>query len=144
MNDIQKAVELLVDPINGPFYGEDFCIDDQGYIQANSIKVAAVIMRQVNQSGNFETKLVKINSVGDVVLLGFDTLINNEPVFETTVGPGKTAVCVRKTDEGKYCLYSDGKRSSRMFNKLTNVKKYIKNLDQELHQVAAIEETDEE
>lgn len=129
---IEKVVNLIEDPINGPFYGEDFCIDDDGYIQINSIKTAALIMRKVNQSNQFDKKLVKIMQVGDVTVLGFDLLTESESVYTTEIGPEKNKVEVKQSENQKFCVYINGKRSNRLFSKITVVKKYLRQLDKEL------------
>lgn len=140
----QKIIELVDNPITGPFYGEDFCIDHQGYIQVNDPKTAGLIIRTVNQSGVFSNKIVKIGTSGDAILLGFDTLQDAEPIFETTVGPEKTLVQVKKTTEDKLCVYLGGRRSAKLYNTLSTIKKYIKKLDQELHQVNDFDTGNEE
>lgn len=138
----QTLIDVITDPFVGPYYGEDYFIDSDGVIQVNDIKTAALIMRKVNLSMQFNTKLVRLGTSGDVVSLGFDQLASAEPVFSTTVGPNKLPIDVKANESGKFCLYVDGKRSVKMFAKMSAVKKYIKQLDKELFQVAV--NTDDE
>ena len=55
MADYQLLLDLVSDPISGPFEGEDFWIDPDGTIQIaeNNVKIAALLMRKVNTSGSF-------------------------------------------------------------------------------------------
>lgn len=137
-------VECIDDQIDGPHYGEDFIIDDHGFVQVHSAKQAGLIMRKVNQSNLFDDKLVRLGNHGDCVILGFDTLTTQVPVFETTVGYEKLPVEIKQTNEGKFCIYVGSKRSSRLFNKLAGAKKYIKQLDKELSEVAGFQDTEQE
>jgi hypothetical protein len=135
MNDIQKLVELINDPIDGPHEGEDFSIDDEGNIQVsdNNVRLAANIMRKANISGAFREKLVKLGQKGDSILLGFDTLVKVEAVHTAKIGYlGSVLAEVKKDTSGKFCIYLNNKRLTRMFAKLTGAKKYIKDQDKEL------------
>lgn len=143
-------MELISDPFNGPFEGEDYCIDDSGVIQIsdNNVKTAALIMRKANQSGLFKENLVKIGHTGDNILLGFDTLIDAESVFKVNIGYKRDTVAEIKQDQsGKFCIYLDKKRSAKLFDKLANAKTFIKRLDKDLQSVgntvATYEESDD-
>lgn len=150
MTDNSKLFEIISDPILGPFEGEDFCIDEQGYIQiydANP-KVAAMIMRKANSSGLFAQNLVKIAHKGDSIILGFDNLSVAEPVFANQIGYQKSVLAeVKVSSDGKFCIYLDKKRSSRIFNKLVSAKSFIKKLDKDLQStgetIATYEESDD-
>lgn len=146
----ELLLEIISDPIVGPFEGEDFCVDEQGYIQVydNNPKVAAMIMRKANTSGMFGVNLVKIGQRGDSILLSFDTLADATSVFTAEIGYLKGVVAeVKREVDGKFCLYLNKKRSARLFNKLTSVKTFIKKLDKELQQqgqtVATYEESED-
>ena len=39
---------------------------------------------------------------------------------------------VKKDETGKFCLYLNGKRAARLFNKLSSVKTALKKLDKEM------------
>lgn len=127
--------EVIGDPIMGPFEGEDYWIDDDGTIQVaeNNVVLAATILRKTNNSGKFTTKLVKIGQRGDSILLGFDTLLDVDPVYVTNIGfKGDTLAEVKKDLAGKFCLYLNKKRATRMFTKLASAKSFLKKLDREL------------
>jgi hypothetical protein len=144
MNDIQKLVELINDPIDGPHEGEDFSIDDEGNIQVsdNNVRLAANIMRKANTSGEFAVKLVKLGHKGDSILLGFDTLVEATAIFSAKIGyRGSVLAEVKKDETGKCCVYFNNKRLTRMFSKITTAKKFIKDQDKEL--LALNEPTDE-
>jgi hypothetical protein len=131
--------EIIGDPINGPYEGEDYWIDEDGTIQVaeNNVVLAATILRKTNNSGQFEVKLVKIGQRGDSIILGFDTLLDADPVYTTRIGyMHDTQVEVKKDLAGKFCLYLNNKRATRMFNKLASAKTYLKKLDKELQNEA--------
>ncbi len=88
MTQNSQLLDIISDPILGPFEGEDFCIDEQGYIQVydHNPKVAAMIMRKANTSGLFPVNLVKVAHKGDAIILGFDTVSSTEPVFVNQIG----------------------------------------------------------
>jgi len=143
-NFSQKLTNIISDPFNGPFEGEDFWVDADGTIQVaeNNVRVAAMIMRKTNSSGEFPQRLVKIGVQGDSILLGFDTLSDTEPVYTAKIGFKGDMLAEVKTDtNGKFCLYINGKRGARMFNKLSAVKATLKKLDREM-QSAGVEPED--
>jgi hypothetical protein len=134
-NFSEKLTKIISDPINGPFEGEDFWIDDNGTIQIaeNNVKLAAIIMRKTNSSGKFKQRLVKVGAQGDSILLGFDTLGDAEPVYTAKIGfKGDMLAEVKEDQSGKFCLYINGKRGAKMFNKLSSVKSALKKLDKDL------------
>jgi hypothetical protein len=134
-NFSEKLTKIISDPFEGPFEGEDFWIDDNGIIQVaeNNVRVAAMIMRKANLSGKFDQRLVKIGSQGDSILLGFDNLSEVVPVYTAKIGfKGDMLAEVKQDQSGKFCLYINGKRSSKMFSKLSGVKSAVKKLDKEL------------
>lgn len=127
--------EIIGDPINGPYEGEDYWIDEDGTIQIaeNNAILAGTILRKANNSGQFDTKLVKIGQRGDSIILGFDTLLDADPVYVTDIGYMRdTHAEVKKDLAGKFCLYLNKKRATRMFNKLASAKSYLKKLDKDL------------
>jgi hypothetical protein len=131
--------EIIGDPIQGPYEGEDYWIDEDGTVQIaeNNVVLAATIMRKANNSGQFAVKLVKIGHRGDSIILGFDTLLDAEPVYVTDIGYMRdTHAEVKKDTAGKFCLYINKKRATRMFSKLTAAKTYLKKLDKELQNEA--------
>lgn len=130
-----KLNNIIADPFNGPFEGEDYWIDDNGVIQVaeNNVRLAAIIMRKTNLSGEFDKKLVKIGAQGDSILLGFDSLTDALPVYSAKIGfKGDMFAEVKKDESGKFCLYINGKRGNKMFAKLSAVKSAIKKLDREM------------
>lgn len=150
MTQTSQLLTIISDPISGPFEGEDFCIDEQGYIQVydNDPKVAAMIMRKANNSGLFEQNLVKIAHKGDSIILGFDTVSGQEPVFADQIGYQRDVLAeVKVGADGKFCVYLDKKRSSRNFNKLASAKTFVKRLDKDLRStgetIASYEESDD-
>ena len=131
----EQLTNIISDPFDGPFEGEDFWIDEDGTIQVaeNNVRVAAMIMRKANSSGVFDQRLVKIGAQGDSILLGFDTLADVTPVYTAKIGfKGDMLAEVKADLNGKFCLYINGKRGAKLFNKLASVKSAIKKLDKEL------------
>jgi len=150
MTQNSQLLDIISDPILGPFEGEDFCIDEQGYIQVydHNPKVAAMIMRKANTSGLFPVNLVKVAHKGDSIILGFDTVSSTEPVFVNQIGYQKGVLAeVKVGADGKFCIYLDKKRSARIFGKLASAKTFIKRLDKDLqtvgNTVATYEESDD-
>ena len=130
-----QLLDIISDPFNGPFEGEDFWIDDNGTIQVaeNNVRVAAMIMRKTNSSGKFSQRLVKIGAQGDSILLGFDTLSDVKPVYTAKIGfKGDMLAEVKEDTTGKFCLYINGKRGTKMFAKLSAVKAALRKLDKEI------------
>ena len=143
MADYQVLLDLVSDPILGPFEGEDFWIDPDGTIQIaeNNVKIAALLMRKVNTSGLFDVNLVKMGQRGDSILLGFDTLLDADPVYSAKIGFKSDTVAEIKRDiNDKFCVYVNGKRLARMFAKLTQAKQMIKKLDKDLQSAADVPE----
>ena len=143
MADYQLLLDLVSDPISGPFEGEDFWIDPDGTIQIaeNNVKIAALLMRKVNTSGLFDVNLVKMGQRGDSILLGFDTLLDADPVYSAKIGfKGDTLAEIKRDISNKFCVYINGKRLARMFAKLTQAKQMIKKLDKDLQSAADVPE----
>jgi hypothetical protein len=150
MTQNSQLLDIISDPIVGPFEGEDFCIDEQGYIQVydSNPKTAAMIMRKANTSGLFPVNLVKVAHKGDSIILGFDNVSNTESVFTNQIGYQKGVLAeVKVGDDGKFCIYLDKRRSSRTFAKLAGAKTFVKRLDKDLQSVgdtvATYEESDD-
>jgi hypothetical protein len=150
MTPNSQLLDIISDPITGPFEGEDFCVDEQGYIQVydSNPKIAAMIMRKANTSGLFPVNLVKVAHKGDAIILGFDTVSGTEPVFANQIGYQKGVLAeVRVGDDGKFCVYLDSRRSARTFAKLASAKSFIKRLDRDLQStgetIASYEESDD-
>lgn len=143
MNKLQ-IVELISDPYDGPFEGEDFIIDEQGFIEisGNKTKLAALIMRKINLSKMHELPLVVIATRGDCIILGFDQLNHAHIVFSDKVGPNKDVlVNVKSSDDTIFYVYLNERRSSRVFKNLSAAKKFIRAFDKELQQVVIPEES---
>lgn len=131
----EKLNEIISNPFEGPYEGEDYWIDEGGTIQVaeNNVVLAAKILRLVNASGEFPDKLVKTGSKGDSIILGFDNLIDAPVVFTSKIGyKGDTLAEVKVDETGKHCVYLNKKRNARMFKKLGSVKVWLKRLDAEL------------
>ena len=142
-----QLLGIISDPIVGPFEGEDFCIDEQGYIQVydSNLKIAAMIMRKANTSGLFSVNLVKVAHKGDNIILGFDNLSTTEPVFANQIGYKKSVLAeVKVGEDGKFCIYLDKRRSARTFTKLASAKTFVKRLDRDLQTVGETVATYEE
>jgi len=110
--------------------------------------VAAMIMRKANTSGLFPVNLVKVAHKGDTIILGFDNLSTTEPVFANQIGYQKSVLAeVKVSEDGKFCIYLDKRRSARTFAKLTSAKTFVKRLDKDLQTVgetvATYEESDD-
>jgi hypothetical protein len=60
-------------------------------------------------------------------------LIGTESVYTANIGYMRdTLVEVKKDEAGKFCLYVNKKRATRMFAKLAAAKSFLKKLDHEL------------
>jgi hypothetical protein len=145
-----QLLNIISDPIDGPYEGEDFCIDEQGYIQVydNNPKMAAMIMRKANTSGLFDVDLVKVAHKGDSIILGFDNVAGTSPVFVNQIGYQKSVLAeVKVGADGKFCIYLDKRRSARTFAKLASAKTFVKRLDRDLQStgetIASYEESDD-
>ena len=150
MTQNSQLLDIISDPILGPFEGEDFCVDEQGYIQVydSDPKTAALIMRKANTSGLFPVNLVKVAHKGDSIILGFDNIAGTEPVFANQIGYQKAVLAeVKVGEDGKFCIYLDKRRSARTFTKLASAKTFVKRLDKDLQTVgetvATYEESDD-
>lgn len=147
MTSLEQLLEVISDPYSGREEGVDFWVDEEGLIQVQEVKTAALIMRTANKSGVFEQDLVKIGQKGDTILLGFDMLVNVAPVYTTKIGYLKSVLAEVKTDSKKFTVYLDNKRLARTFKKLAGAKTFIKNLDKDLqatgNTVAAAEESND-
>jgi len=145
MSMISDVVDLINDPYNGPEEGVDFWVDEQGLMQVSDTRTAGLILRTVNTSGNFTSQLVKIGQSGDSVLLGFDELLNIDPVYAARIGYKRdTQVEVKSDTNDKFFIYVNKKRLARTFKKLAQAKRYIKQLDKDLQQEATEPEATEE
>jgi len=141
---ISDVVDLINDPYNGPEEGVDFWVDEQGLMQVSDTRTAGLILRTVNTSGNFTSQLVKIGQSGDSVLLGFDELLNIDPVYAARIGYKRdTQVEVKSDTNDKFFIYVNKKRLARTFKKLAQAKRYIKQLDKDLQQEATEPEATE-
>lgn len=137
MATLEQLLEVITDPYEGREEGVDFWVDENGYIQTMDVRTAALIMRTANNSGVFEQNLVRVGQKGDSILLGFDELLNVDPVYAKRIGfKGDTLAEVKVTEDKKFCLYLNKKRAARVFKKLSTVKSFIKKLDSELQEVA--------
>lgn len=127
--------EIIGDSVDGPYEGEDYWIEEDCTIQVaeNNVVLAATILRKTNNSGLFESRLVKLGQKGDSILLGFDTLEDVPSVYTANIGYKRDTVAeVKKDKAGKFCIYINNKRSTRMFGKLPAAKAYLNKLDLEL------------
>lgn len=148
MANLEQLLTVISDPYDGREEGIDFWIDEQGYIQTQDVRTAALLMRKANTSGQFDQNLVKVGQKGDSLILGFDTVLGTKPVFANQIGYQKGVLAeVKVGDDGKFCIYLDKKRSARTFAKLASAKTFIKRLDQDLQTVgetvATYEESDD-
>jgi hypothetical protein len=139
MATLEQLLEVISDPYNGREEGVDFWVDEDGYIQAQDVRTAALLMREANTSGQFTQNLVKVGQKGDSILLGFDTLLDVDAVFKTKIGPNNDILAeVKRDDNSKFCVYLNKKRSARMFTKLASAKRFINSLDKDLQSVSAV------
>ena len=135
MSNLEQLLEIITDPYNGREEGVDFWVDEEGLIQVQDVRTAALIMREANKSGCFEQNLVKVGQRGDSILLGFDMLVSIPPVYTAKIGYLKGVLAEVKTDGKKFSVYLDGKRHTRMFNKLASARAFIRQTDKELQSV---------
>lgn len=135
----EKLIKLIQDPFNGPFEGEDFMINEEGFIEVPSYnaKLAGTICRKVNISQKFDQNLVKFGVKGDTIILGFDELENVDSEYQTKIGYKNDTLAEVKPDHAnRYHVYINSKRTSKMFNKLSVAKAYITKFDKILKQTA--------
>jgi hypothetical protein len=143
MTTLEQLLDVISDPYSGREEGVDFWVDEDGYIQAQDVRTAALIMRTANNSGEFTQNLVKVGQKGDSILLGFDTLLDAKAVFAEKIGVNNDILAEVKRDENdKFCVYLNKKRSARMFNKLTSAKRFVKSLDKDLQETAKVSSYD--
>ena len=144
MQNLEQLLEVISDPYNGREEGVDFWVDEEGYIQAQDVRTAALLMREANTSGVFKQNLVKVGQKGDSILLGFDNLLDADAVYKTKIGSNNDILAeVKRDDNDKFCVYLNRKRSARMFTKLTSAKRFIKSLDKDLQSVSAVSTYDD-
>lgn len=144
MATLEQLLEVISDPYNGREEGVDFWVDEDGYIQAQDVRTAALIMRTANTSGEFTQNLVKVGQKGDSILLGFDNLLDADAVYKTNIGLKNDILAeVKRDDNSKFCVYLNKKRSARMFTKLASAKRFIKSLDKDLQSVSAVSTYDD-
>lgn len=143
----EQLAELIEDPIIGPFEGEDYWFDEDGSIQIadNNAKVTGAILRKVNNSGIFPTKLVKIGQKGDNILLNFDNLMDVAPVYSARIGFQRDTLAeVKKDNAGKFCIYINKQRKTGLYKKLASAKQFLKRLDLELQDTATHNEINDD
>ena len=144
MATLEQLLEVISDPYSGREEGVDFWVDEDGYIQTQDVRTAALIMRTANTSGEFTENLVKVGQKGDSILLGFDTLLDAKAVFTDKIGVNKDIIAEVKRDENdKFCVYLNRKRSARMFNKLASAKRFVKSLDKDLQETVKVSSFDD-
>lgn len=144
MATLEQLLEVISDPYSGREEGVDFWVDEQGYIQTQDVRTAALIMRTANTSGEFTENLVKVGQKGDSILLGFDTLLDAKAVFTLKIGIEKDILAeVKRDDNDKFCVYLNNKRSARMFSKLASAKRFINTLDKDLQDVGRVSTYDD-
>lgn len=144
MANLEQLLAVITDPYDGREEGVDFWVDEQGYIQTQDVRTAALIMRTANTSGEFAQNLVKVGQKGDSILLGFDTLLTAESLYTDRIGMRKDIIAEVKCDgNDRFCVYLNFKRSARMFTKLTSAKRFIKILDKDLQNVGAVNSYDD-
>ena len=141
MEILEQLLEVISDPYNGMEEGVDFWVDEEGLIQVQGVRIAAMVMRKANTSGQFRQTLVKVGQKGDSILLWFDTLLDVPPVYTAKIGfKGDVLAEVKKDESGKFCIYINKKRQARLFSKLSSTKQTIKLLDKELRSAVDIPE----
>jgi hypothetical protein len=141
MEILEQLLEVISDPYNGMEEGVDFWVDEEGLIQVQGVRTAAMVMRKANTSGQFKQTLVKVGQKGDSILLWFDTLLDVPPVYTAKIGfKGDVLAEVKKDESGKFCIYINKKRQARLFSKLSSTKQTIKLLDKELRSAVDIPE----
>lgn len=130
MANLKQLLAVISDPYDGREEGVDFWVDEQGYIQTQDVRTAALIMRTANSSGEFEQNLVKVGQKGDSIILGFDTLATIDPIYIVNIGfKGDVRAEIKSDIAGKFYVYFDNKRVTRQFIKLSVAKTFIKKMD---------------
>ena len=135
INQVMEIIETeLVDPIEGPYEGEDYWAEDEFvYVGNRNVVLAAKIMREVNRTTHFDKRLVKFRTAGDVIVLGFDSLADIESVFTCRIGSHKEKLIeLKESEDGRLAMYMNKERSSTTFKTLKASKSYIKKLHRTL------------
>jgi hypothetical protein len=127
----QEISNLIADPINGPYEGEDFIFDTESntihVTNANHL-LAAKILREANFTLKFETKLVKYGVKGDTIILGLDNLQDSPAKYKLQIED--MLYEVKETEEHKFCIYVNKVRKPFQFKRLASAKRQIKVLSQ--------------
>jgi hypothetical protein len=132
MTEIEKVVRMIEDPFNGPFEGEDFSLNENGFIEVpvDNVKLAGTICSRINKSSRFTRPIVKFGTKGDCILLGFDYLSDVEPIFTKQIGYRLgTLAEIKQDSKDQYHIYIDGKKQTKTFEKLAVAKAFITKLD---------------
>lgn len=141
-NVIVEKIRQCLAFSDGLYEGDEYFIDEELLIHVpdNNMKASSQIIREINSSGMFEQKLVRITKKGDSIILGFDSIAESESVYTTYIGPeAEVEIEVKKDPSGsKFYIYNNGKRSSKTFDKLTKAKRYITALDKQLDDQEAV------
>ena len=131
----EKLVNLLDSPYEGPYEGEDFIVNDDGYIQVfdNNIRLCGLIVHKVNKSSISDKTMVKLYTAGDAITLGFDETRAVESIFSKNIGfHGDVQAEIKVDTEGKFIVYINNKRKVKMYTTLAQAKVAINKLDKEL------------
>lgn len=138
---------MIEDPFEGPFEGEDFLVDDYGYVHVtnNDQKLAGMIARKVNLSNKFDMKMVRLGTSGDTIVLGFDPLTDVTPVHTDRIGFKKDVlVDVRQSSSTEFYIYVGKRRKNKVYSTLNRAKAAIKLLDKSLQKMAEEPSYDED
>lgn len=135
---ITQINEIVHDPIEGPEFGFDYIIDEEGKINVSieNIKMSGIIIRKVNKSGIFKNKLIPIGKSGDYIILDFDTVSDTDSVYNTSIGINKNLKAEVKIDnKSQAIVYFNDKRYPKIFKDLTYAKRFIKKMDKEIKRI---------
>lgn len=146
MTQITDILSKTFCPIDGPFEGEDYHVDEEGYIVVDDPLTAGRICRIVNKK-IIDKKLIKLGTKGGAVILGFDELRDVNPVYSDSVGDDRDIkVNVKQGLNGIHFVYVDGRRMPKSYKTLGLAKAYVKKLDRDLKalsNVAGFDDSDD-
>ena len=143
MSNVVDILNIL-NPYEDPQEGIDFFVDgNQIIVPERNVKVAAKILRLVNQSKQFDQDLVNMGISGDSISLAFDNVQNSVSLHMALIGDNASIRAEVKSNNHEFFVYIDGKRKSKIFKTLASAKRYVKSLDRQLKEAVQVNDYNE-
>ena len=143
---LQSLIDLELvysDTIN---FNCNFSVNKDNTIEVfdNDVRAAALILKCVNSSKQFDRQMIKLGKYGDTVVLGFDELADEACVYSEQIGVNnKVLVELRKNKCGVY-MYTDGRRNSAKFASIAAAKRHIRAVNQHMQEHAEYSKVNED